>query len=752
MKRFIRLTLALVLALTLALSALEALADVPYDGPIPLYVNREKIKVYREQSTKSKSITKLKGAMTVLPELVSDDGAWIGILVEDTKNGGQLIGWVQAQYLVDYLPQSLCKHDWGGWNVERESTCTEKGYRWRVCSICGLRDEQETKKKDHDWGAWKVTKQATCSVKGERVRTCKVCGTEETEEYYEPHDFDAWQITRDPTCTEQGERQHTCRVCGTTEKQALDKLPHDYEYQVTVEATDHSAGVRSRICRVCGENGGDESFDPEGTLRRGDRGEAVQAMQQLLVEQGYLNAGGADGIFGGGTEKALMKYQEDRSLNPDGIGWPQTLKDLEHDYGPWTTVTEMTRTQSGERMRVCQGCGFEQHMTVDAGTMLEKGARGESVRAMQQIIKQVGYDAGSFDGIYGGKLDNALASFAADRGMVVETGKVRPADVDAVVNAWFETFDEATWKGEGSTDTPVNLALTVESNGDTDDSGVTGYTWSVTNLGSEKATFTTLLLTFGEPNFRGENLVMVLDGIELAPGAGNSASGSFNADADWGEGNMNFAAMAVSESDGGKWLSNTVTFENEVHPEFKTIAPMPNPIDVNALADGIYPVSFNRGDVLGGASGIYMNAVHIYTQDWYDIVDVNTLKVGDTIVVEGEEVPVLTLEQTEYGLEVNADQDVRSFCLATEEDTNGFYIRGLDDLTTYTDQGTTTLVIDPAATFTDAWDIDSDPVTVSADGIVEALQGSANEYFGPDNTTVRIEGGKVVEIIREYVP
>ena len=68
------------------------------------------------------------------------------------------------------------------------------------------------------------------------------------------------------------------------------------------------------------------------------------------------------------------------------------------------------------------------------------------------------------------------------------------------------------------------------------------YNWSLTNLGTEKATFTALLLTFGEPDFRQEDLVMVLDGVELKPGAGNSASGSFNVDADWGEGNLNFAA------------------------------------------------------------------------------------------------------------------------------------------------------------------------------------------------------------------
>ena len=43
------LSVVVLLALAVAL-ALPALADQPYNGPLPLYVNREKIKVYREQS------------------------------------------------------------------------------------------------------------------------------------------------------------------------------------------------------------------------------------------------------------------------------------------------------------------------------------------------------------------------------------------------------------------------------------------------------------------------------------------------------------------------------------------------------------------------------------------------------------------------------------------------------------------------------------------------------------------------------
>ena len=56
------------------------------------------------------------------------------------------------------------------------------------------------------------------------------------------------------------------------------------------------------------------------------------------------------------------------------------------------------------------------------------------------------------------------------------------------------------------------------------------------------------------------------------------------------------------------------------------------------------------------------------------------------------------------------------------------------------------------------WNFDADDhllrwdMTVNSDGIVEAMQTTENEYFVPQNTTVRVENGKVVEINRVYVP
>ena len=75
--------------------------------------------------------------------------------------------------------------------------------------------------------------------------------------------------------------------------------------------------------------------------------------------------------------------------------------------------------------------------------------------------------------------------------------------------------------------------------------------------------FNVLLLSYGEQtDFSENNLTVVVDGVELKANCANNASGSFSVSADWGEGNLNFAAMAVNEKDGSKWLSNAVVFDS----------------------------------------------------------------------------------------------------------------------------------------------------------------------------------------------
>ena len=209
-------------------------------------------------------------------------------------------------------------HAFGDWTVTKAATCTAEGTRTRTCS--GLEETQTIEKAPHDFEDWKVEKQPTCTAEGKRARKCKTCGFEESETMAKvPHTYGKWDVTKKATCTKEGERKHTCSVCGQTETEKVDKLPHDFEEKILKETTDHSAGVKAKVCKACGLKEKEESFDPEGTMRRGDSSEGVRELQQLLVDQNYLNAGGVDGVFGGGTEKAVMEFQHAKNLTADGV-------------------------------------------------------------------------------------------------------------------------------------------------------------------------------------------------------------------------------------------------------------------------------------------------------------------------------------------------------------------------------------------------------------------------------------------------
>ena len=64
------------------------------------------------------------------------------------------------------------------------------------------------------------------------------------------------------------------------------------------------------------------------TLRRGDRGELVTQLQDLLSKDGYKLA--VDGIFGPGSQSCVRAFQKKTGITVDGIvgphAWGQLLK------------------------------------------------------------------------------------------------------------------------------------------------------------------------------------------------------------------------------------------------------------------------------------------------------------------------------------------------------------------------------------------------------------------------------------------
>ncbi len=259
----------------------------------------------------------------------------------------------------------LADHQWGKWKTKREATCDRKGEEERKCAVCGQTETRDVKKIPHTYGDWTVTREPTCSEKGERTHTCEECGHVDTQAIDTlPHTFGDWAVTLEPTCTVKGERTHACQVCGHEETEAVDTLPHAFgdwdvavdatctqggkqahvcqtcgleeredvppkghlfgEWTVIAEMTDFSIGVREHACQRCGLTEREEE-EPQPTYRRGDKGDGVKALQEMLNAAGY-DCGTADGIFGKKTEAAVKAVEEAHSFEADGVAWPGVQK------------------------------------------------------------------------------------------------------------------------------------------------------------------------------------------------------------------------------------------------------------------------------------------------------------------------------------------------------------------------------------------------------------------------------------------
>lgn len=243
-------------------------------------------------------------------------------------------------------------------------SCTFEGWFFDICYYCSAtRNWSYETRYYHVWDDWVTVTPATCSSPGLRKRVCLDCGKEETEHIYEAHSYGPWNIL--------------------------------------VEATDHSSGTREHSCTVCGFSE-QNTYDPEGTLRRGDKGDAVKALQRLLINRGYLGAGGADGDFGEGTENAVKAFQSAVGLTADGIAWPQTIKRLDPDAelpspSAECCVSSVAATDVGELEHTLSFCQLHAAMNTGAVTLPAQSRKLLWTSALdleyETLLGQVGSEA-----------------------------------------------------------------------------------------------------------------------------------------------------------------------------------------------------------------------------------------------------------------------------------------------------------------------------------------------------------------------
>lgn len=140
-------------------------------------------------------------------------------------------------------------------------------------------------------------------------------------------------------------------------------------------------------------------------LVSGNTGSAVTAMQQRLIELGWLS-GSADGDYGGNTAKAVKAFQSAAGLAATGEADSDTLSVLYSAYAPGNTVPEITDAPALTEPPV-----IDEPSQDEGYTVLANGSSGDAVRRLQQRLIELGWLNGSADGDYGAATAQAVAAF-----------------------------------------------------------------------------------------------------------------------------------------------------------------------------------------------------------------------------------------------------------------------------------------------------------------------------------------------------
>ena len=106
---------------------------------------------------------------------------------------------------------------------------------------------------------------------------------------------------------------------------------------------------------------GSRAGEDEGTLRRGDKGELVKALQRALLAKGFsVGKSGVDGDFGPATESAVKKFQQSNNLYVDGVVGPATWKALTKPEPKYTMLIRgLTRSEVDEEKSKWNGHEIE---------------------------------------------------------------------------------------------------------------------------------------------------------------------------------------------------------------------------------------------------------------------------------------------------------------------------------------------------------------------------------------------------------
>ncbi len=130
-------------------------------------------------------------------------------------------------------------------------------------------------------------------------------------------------------------------------------------------------------------------------LRVGDRGERVEELQRTLRVLEFYDYPELEGFFGTDTRSALMNFQKEHGLEVNGVADTYTFRALEAALD-------------------------ECYPEIQYNGIMRMRSVGDDVKALQQVLKTLGYYGTRPDGVFNANTASAVRTFQFDYGMSVD--------------------------------------------------------------------------------------------------------------------------------------------------------------------------------------------------------------------------------------------------------------------------------------------------------------------------------------------
>lgn len=174
-------------------------------------------------------------------------------------------------------------------------------------------------------------------------------------------------------------------------------------------------------------------------LQKGDSGEDVKKMQEMLIACGYsCGSTGVDGKFGNATLNALKTFQKNMNLNVDGYYGQKTKSALTTLYNSKKSTTNNSKSNAAEVFlnavkRVAEIARTNGWIYGNSGVI---PPCSDKTISCDRLVARALFDLGYVDQRVGGEVCSTLNSYLISHGWkrVTDKRKIKPGAVVAVRN------------------------------------------------------------------------------------------------------------------------------------------------------------------------------------------------------------------------------------------------------------------------------------------------------------------------------